>query len=154
MNTIVGIVADHAHLDRVIEAVKAEGVSDEDISVVAPIPDPNITNGQPPQSLATYFANVSEVTMPGLGPLMATGTFFAPFFGEMPSESLVVAPGLVPRLVEVGLSEEQARAQDEHLRDGGILIAVTAKSEGRSRDLRRILDLNHVNHVIIGPKID
>lgn len=152
MNTIVGIVEDHAHLERVILAVKAAHFSDEDISVVAPFPDPAITDGDPPQSLASYFANVSEVTLPGLGPLMATGTFFAPFFGEMPIESPVVASGVVRRLVEIGLSEEQARAQDEHLRGGGILLAICTHQEDRMAYLRRILDIHGVQHVVTGPQ--
>jgi hypothetical protein len=150
MNAIVGIVRDQPHLTAVVADLKAAGF-DNEISVIAPLPDPNITDANTPEGMASYLANLGEVTMPGLGPLLATGAFFAPFFGEMPNESTPDSQHLFERLCALGLSKEQAQEQDDHLRNGGILLAVQASDAEHLAAARGILDRHHVGHVLVGP---
>ena len=80
--------------------------------------------------LAGLLLGTGSVIVPGLGALLVAGPFTA-FMGATGA----LAGGLVGFLVDVGIPEERAIEYEEAIKNGGVLVAVTAdhRSEKKIR---------------------
>jgi hypothetical protein len=84
-------------------------------------------------TLAAIAAIGTSVLVPGLG-LVVSGPILAAFAG---AGAGAVAGGLVGGLIGLGIPESNARAYEQALRDGGVVIGVTPHSGDESS---KILD--------------
>jgi uncharacterized protein YjbJ (UPF0337 family) len=86
-------------------------------------------------ALAAIFAVGSAVAVPGLG-LVVAGPIAAALAG---AGAGAAAGGLIGAMVGAGIPEDRAKAYDEGIRKGGVLIGTRAKDAAEADDLNREL---------------
>jgi len=135
-----GIYPDQASFDRAIEALRAAGFRNSDISAV--VPDRNQTSkdlaheihSKAPEGIATgatagaaaggvlgWLVGVGTLVIPGVGPLLAAGPIVAALAG---AGAAGATGGLVGGLVGAGIPEVEAKRYAGRVRDGGYLLSV------------------------------
>jgi Protein of unknown function (DUF1269) len=79
-----------------------------------------------------WFAALSGLVIPGLGPLLIAGPLFGAFAGA-------TAGGAVGVLVGLGIPEDEAKLYEDRLKKGGILVSVHTDSHAKANQARAIL---------------
>jgi hypothetical protein len=152
---VVGIFKDTKHAGQAVSQLKEAGFT-EDISVLAKDGDyfgelstHNVKNesgekggavGAVVGGLAGLLAGVSSIFIPGLGPLLVAGPFTA-----LMTATGALAGGFMGTLTNVGLTTDAAKAYEDAIRRGEVLVAVTANHEDETR-IRSIMSRHGVSH--------
>jgi len=155
-NTAVfGIYRDRRHAEQAVDALRAAGFRNSDVSVL--LPDNVGTkhfahekNTKAPEGATTgaasggvlggalgWLAGIGALAIPGVGPFIAAG----PIMGALAGAGVGGAVGgLVGALVGMGIPEYEAKRYEGRVRDGGVLLSVHADNSDwvkRAKDILR-----------------
>lgn len=141
-NTAVfGIYRDRRHAEEAVDALRAAGFRNSDVSVL--LPDNVGTKDfahekgtKAPEGTATgaasggvlggalgWLAGIGALAIPGVGPFIAAG----PIMGALAGAGVGGAVGgLVGALVGMGIPEYEAKRYEGRVREGGVLLSVHA----------------------------
>lgn len=147
MTTITRLYDSYAHARIVIRDLKAAGIADSDISVVANQAGASIeeetSNTATGASLgavagggAGLLAGLGMMAIPGVGPVVAAGWLAATLAGAVAGAA---SGGVIGALTELGHTPEDAELYAEGLRRGGTLVTVRADSR-RETEIALIMD--------------
>src|SRR5258707_15065875 len=153
-NTAVfGIYRDYAGVESAVDALKAAGNRNTDISVLFPekegTKDFAVNKGtKAPEGAATgagtgaviggglgWLAGIGALAIPGVGPFIAAGPIVAALAGAGVGGAV---GGLTGALVGMGIPEYEAKRYEGRLTKGGILLSVhcdTSEEVDRAKKL-------------------
>jgi len=134
-----GIYPDRASFERALEALRAAGFRNSDVSAI--LPDRDTTkdlaheiNTKAPEGIAAgagtgaavggvlgWLVGIGAIAIPGIGPLIAAGPVVAALAGAAAAGA---TGGLVGGLVGAGIPEVEAKRYAGRIREGGYLISV------------------------------
>lgn len=143
---VLGIVDSHATANQLIDALQRKGFEPRDFSIivrdtVVKTAHPNgvasaavtgATTGATLGALAGLLVGIGAIAVPGVGALLIGGPIAAALGLTGAAAATVsgavtgaLAGGLVGGLVDLGVPEDEAKAYEERLREGGVLVAVS-----------------------------
>src|ERR1700731_4662321 len=152
---VFGIYPDRSSVDRGVEALKAAGFSNNDVSVL--FPDKQGTKDfaheketKAPEGAATgagtgavlggglgWLAGIGALAIPGLGPFIAAGPIMAALAGAGVGGAV---GGLTGALIGMGIPEYEAKRYEGRVKDGGILLSVHSDSSNETKRAKEILE--------------
>lgn len=169
MQKMVGIFLTEREAAEAVEELKRYGYTTDDISIVTrdrehaeEILDQH--HNKAPEGAAGgaaaggllggvggLLAGLGALAIPGIGPLLAAGPIAAALAGIAVGAT---GGGLVGGLIGLGIPEDEAKAYDEHVGGGRVLLIVEADSESRP-EIEAIFR-NHyaLNHTRLGGSDD
>ena len=136
-----GIFSTRADVERTVDALRAEGFRNTDISVLYPLnvgtkdfaheeaskaPEGATTGGVTGAVLGGalgWLAGIGSLAIPGLGPFIAAGPILAALSGAAAGAAL---GGLTGALIGLGIPEYEAKRYEGKIKEGNILISVHA----------------------------
>lgn len=139
MATVIGVFADEKQAEKAVRALRDEGFTQNEISVVAKGEGDqggdddegglkmgsDVTTGAATGGalggLAGLLAGAGALAIPGLGPIVAAGPIAAGLSGA-------VAGGLAGGLVDWGIPESRGRYFEERVNQGQVLALVKTGS--------------------------
>jgi len=153
--SVFGIARDEDQASRIVESLKLEGFSNDDISVL--LPDKSSTREfahekgtKAPEGAATgagtggvlggvlgWLVGIGALAIPGLGPFIAAGPIMAALGGAAVGGA---AGGLVGGLVGMGIPEFEAKRYESRLREGRILISVHSENSDEVKRAKNIFE--------------
>jgi hypothetical protein len=155
-NTAVfGIYPSYSAVEDGVEALKAAGFRNTDISVLMP---ENVgtkdfaheKNTKAPEGAATgagagallggglgWLVGIGALAIPGVGPFIAAGPIMAALAGLGVGTAL---GGLTGALIGMGIPEYEAKRYEGRVRAGGILLSVHSDSSDWTKKAKSILD--------------
>jgi hypothetical protein len=155
-NTAVfGIYSSYDTVDSAVDALRAAGFRNTDISVLLPKNEGNkdlahVRATKAPEGASAgagsgallggalgWLVGIGALTIPGLGPLIAAGPLVAALAGAGAGGTL---GGVTGALVGSGIPEYEARRYEGRVRHGGILLSVHADDMQWSRKAKEILE--------------
>lgn len=148
-------VSSEAQLHGIIDRLKAEGFTGDDISVL--FPDTKSTrsfayekNTKAPEGTAIgagsgaavggtlgWLAGIGLLAIPGLGPFIAAGPIMAALSGAAVGGTV---GGLTGALVGMGIPELEAKRYEGRLRDGRILVSVHSDNSDETSRAKTIFE--------------
>jgi hypothetical protein len=153
-NTAVfGIFSDREGVERAVDALRAAGFRNTDISVLFPENSgtkdfAHEKHTKAPEGAATggaagvlaggalgWLAGIGAVVIPGIGPFIAAGPIVAALAGAGAGGAV---GGLVGGLAGMGIPEYEAKRYEGRIRKGGILLSVHCDDSewtGRAKDI-------------------
>ena len=153
-NTAVfGIYADRSDVDRAVEALKAAGFSNNDVSALFPENKgtkdfAHEKSTKAPEGATTgagtgvllggglgWLVGIGALAIPGLGPFIAAGPIMAALAGAGVGGAV---GGLTGALIGMGIPEYEAKRYEGQVKDGGTLLSVhcdTSDQISRAKDL-------------------
>lgn len=149
------IARNEAHACRIVDLLKHNGFSDNDVSVL--LADKEGTrdfahekNTKAPEGATTgvatgglvggalgWLAGIGALAIPGIGPLIAAGPILAALSGAAIGAA---AGGLTGALIGMGIPEYEAKRYEGKVRSGNILISVHTDNAEESRRAREIFE--------------
>lgn len=135
MQTLSGLFDTYEHATAAVHALHEAGIAKADISLVSSTP-PDF-EADPVDEGATIgaelgaglggagglLAGLGILTIPGFGPVVATGWLFATAIGALAGAGIGAATGgLVGTLTNAGVSEADAHKLMEKVRSGGAIV--------------------------------
>ena len=155
-NTAVfGIYPNRTSVERAVEAFKAAGFRNIDISVLFPENEgtkdfAHEKNTKAPEGATTgagtgavvggtlgWLAGIGALAIPGLGPFIAAGPIMAALAGAGVGGAL---GGLTGALVGMGIPEYEAKRYEGRVKDGGILLSVHSDNSDWTKRGKEILE--------------
>lgn len=155
-NTAVfGIYTDRSSVDRAVEALKAAGFSNTDVSALFPENKgtkdfAHEKNTKAPEGATTgagtgavlggglgWLAGIGALAIPGLGPFIAAGPIMAALAGAGVGGAV---GGLTGALIGMGIPEYEAKRYEGRVKDGGILLSVHSNSSDETKRAKEILE--------------
>jgi hypothetical protein len=155
-NTAVfGIYADRSSVDHAVEALKAAGFSNSDVSALFPENKgtkdfAHEKNTKAPEGATTgagtgallggglgWLAGIGALAIPGLGPFIAAGPIMAALAGAGVGGAI---GGLTGALVGMGIPEYEAKRYEGRVKDGGILLSVHSDNSDETKKAKEILE--------------
>jgi hypothetical protein len=155
-NTAVfGIYATRTAAERAVDALKADGFRNTDISVLFPenvgTKDFAIDKGtKAPEGATTgagsgavlggtlgWLAGIGALAIPGLGPFIAAGPIMAALAGAGVGGAV---GGLTGALIGMGIPEYEAKRYEGRVKKGGILLSVHSDSSEWTTRAKDILE--------------
>ena len=155
-NTAVfGIYPHHTSVERGVEALRAAGFSNNDISVLFPKNEgtkdfAHEKNTKAPEGASTgagtgavlggalgWLVGVGALAIPGLGPFIAAGPIMAALAGAGVGGAV---GGLTGALIGMGIPEYEAKRYEGRVKDGGILLSVHSNSSEEVKRAKAILE--------------
>jgi hypothetical protein len=155
-NTAVfGIYPEYANVENGVDALKAAGFRNTDISVLFP---ENVgtkdfahkKETKAPEGTATgatagaliggglgWLAGIGALAIPGLGPFIAAGPIMAALAGVGAGG---VVGGITGALVGMGIPEYEAKRYEGRVKDGGILLSVHSDNSEWTKRAKEILE--------------
>lgn len=155
-NTAVfGIYPDYASVENGVDALKAAGYRNTDISVLFP---ENVgtkdfahkKETKAPEGAATgagagaliggglgWLAGIGALAIPGLGPFIAAGPIMAALAGVGVGGAV---GGLAGALVGMGIPEYEAKRYEGRVKSGGILLSVHSDNSEWTKRAKEILE--------------
>lgn len=153
--SIFGIFKDKLSLEVAVDQLKTAGFSNNDISAL--LPDEHGTKDfahekhtKAPEGAATgasagavlggalgWLVGVGALAIPGVGPLIAAGPIMAMLAGLGVGGAV---GGLSGALIGMGLPEFEAKRYEDKLKDGQILLSVSANSSDEIKRAKQILE--------------
>jgi hypothetical protein len=138
MDMVVGLFDYYSNLDWAVEALENYGVDSDRISLVALDKDTieiamtgslGAADAASDAGLVGLLAGLSAFVVPGVGPVIATGTLASALFVTLgtttPGARLQDGTGgLFTVLIDLGFSREDAEFYVEGVKQGGILVCV------------------------------
>ena len=151
---VFGIYPDRSSVDRGVEALRAGGFSNNDVSVL--FPDKQGTKDfaheketKAPEGAATgagtgavlggglgWLAGIGALAIPGLGPFIAAGPIMAALAGAGVGGAV---GGLTGALIGMGIPEYEAKRYEGRVKDGGILLSVHSDSSDETKRAKEML---------------
>lgn len=155
-NTAVfGIYPDYASVENGVDALKAAGFRNTDISVLFPenvgskdfahekgtkAPE-GATTGAGTGALIGgglgWLAGIGALAIPGLGPFIAAGPIMAALAGVGVGGAV---GGITGALIGMGIPEYEAKRYEGRVRDGGILLSVHSDDSDWTKRAKEILE--------------
>src|SRR5713226_3402135 len=155
-NTAVfGIFPNYAGVERGVDALKAAGFRNTDISVLFPenagTKDfAHKKDTKAPEGASTgagagallggglgWLAGIGALAIPGLGPFIAAGPIMAALAGAGVGGAV---GGLAGALIGMGIPEYEAKRYEGRVKDGGILLSVHSDSSDETKRAKEILE--------------
>jgi hypothetical protein len=151
-----GIYPDRPSFEAAVDALRAAGFRNSDISAVLPERDRTTKDlaheihTKAPEGAATgagtgaaaggvlgWLIGIGALTIPGVGVLAAAGPIVAALAG---AGAAGAAGGLVGALVGAGIPEIEAKRYAGRIREGGYLISVHGDDKGWAKKAEEILE--------------
>jgi hypothetical protein len=154
-NTAVfGIYSSYSAVESAVDALKAAGFRNTDISVLMP---ENVgtkdfaheKNTKAPEGAATgagtglvlggglgWLVGIGALAIPGLGPLIAAGPIMAALAGVGVGTAV---GGFAGGLIGMGIPEYEAKRYEGRIKEGGILLSVHSDSSDWTKKAKEIL---------------
>jgi hypothetical protein len=144
-NLVSAVFDDHANAERAVSDLRAAGVADSAISIVAQHDGKNTTtdgSGSETQEFVGKVAagagigtllGIAALAIPGVGPLAAAGAIAS---SAIPGAALTgaalggAAGGLEKVMTDHGVSHEVATYYSSHVNDGGVFVSVDLSRAG------------------------
>jgi hypothetical protein len=155
-NTAVyGIFATRTDVERAVDALRAEGYRNTDISVLYPLNQgtkdfAHEQDSKAPEGATTgavtgavlggalgWLAGIGSLAIPGLGPFIAAGPIMAALAGAGAGGAV---GGVTGALVGFGIPEYEAKRYEGRVKDGGILLSVHCDDSEWTRKAKEILE--------------
>jgi len=155
-NTAVfGIYRDEMSVSNAVDALRAEGFRNTDISVLFPENEgtkdfAHEKNTKAPEGAATgatsgavlggglgWLAGIGALAIPGLGPFIAAGPIMAALAGAGAGG---VVGGLTGALVGMGIPEYEAKRYEGRVKEGGILLSVHSDNSEWTKRAKELLE--------------
>jgi len=155
-NTAVfGIYTGRSSVETAVEALKAPGFSNSDVSVLFPENQgtkdfAHEKNTKAPEGATTgagtgallggglgWLAGIGALAIPGLGPFIAAGPIMAALAGAGVGGAV---GGLTGALIGMGIPEYEAKRYEGRVKDGGILLSVHSNSSEETKKTKEILE--------------
>jgi hypothetical protein len=153
--SVFGIYTTYADVEHGVDALKAAGFSNRDISVLFPesagtkdfavakatkAPE-GATAGAGTGAVAGgalgWLLGIGALSIPGLGPFIAAGPIMAALAGAGIGGTV---GGLAGALVGMGIPEYEAKRYEGRVKDGGILLSVHSDSSDWTKRAKEILE--------------
>jgi hypothetical protein len=149
-NTAVfGIYPNRTSVDSAVDALKAAGFRNTDISVLFP-EKTGTKNTKAPEGATTgagtgallggglgWLAGIGALAIPGLGPFIAAGPIMAALAGAGVGGAV---GGLTGALIGMGIPEYEAKRYEGRVKDGGILLSVHSDDSQWTKKAKEILE--------------
>jgi len=158
------IYSDSAHFEAALEALRAAGFRNSDISAIIPERDRTTKdlaaeiNTKTPEGVATgagagaavggvlgWLVGIGALTIPGIGPLVAAGPIVAALAG---AGAVGATGGLVGGLIGAGIPEIEAKRYAGRIRGGGYLISVHCDDREWATRAKEILETTSGQDVV------
>jgi hypothetical protein len=155
-NTAVfGIYPTYADVEEGVEALKAAGFRNTDISILMPenVGTKDLAhekNTKAPEGAAAgggtglvvggalgWLVGIGALAIPGVGPLIAAGPIMAALAGIGVGTAV---GGLTGGLIGMGIPEYEAKRYEGRVREGGILLSVHSDSSEWTKKAKEILE--------------
>jgi hypothetical protein len=155
-NTAVfGIYRDQTGVENAVDALKAAGFRNTDISVLFPENEgtkdfAHEKNTKAPEGAATgagtgvlvggtlgWLAGIGALAIPGIGPFIAAGPIVAALAGAGVGGTV---GGLTGALVGMGIPEYEAKRYEGRVKSGGILLSVHSDNSEWTGRAKKILE--------------
>jgi hypothetical protein len=155
-NTAVfGIYPHHTSVESGVDALKAAGFSNNDISVLFPENEgtkdfAHEKNTKAPEGASAgagtgavlggglgWLVGIGALAIPGLGPFIAAGPIMAALAGAGVGGAV---GGLTGALIGMGIPEYEAKRYEGRVKDGGILLSVHSDSSDEVKRAKAILE--------------
>ncbi|WP_156951078.1 general stress protein [Saccharibacillus sacchari] len=169
MQKMVGVFLTEREAAEAVEELKSHGYQTGDISIVTrnrehaeEILDQH--HNKAPEGAAGGAAaggilggvggllvGLGALAIPGIGPLLAAGPIAAALAGIAVGAT---GGGLVGGLIGLGIPEDEAKAYDEHVGGGRVLLIVEANSESRPEVEAIFRNQYALNHTRLGGSDD
>lgn len=147
--TVVGVFQDLGAAEGVLEELRRAGFARDQLSIVgkdrgrAGIGGPEakaagagaVLGGIAGGALG-WLLGIGALTIPGIGPIIAAGALATTLGGVAAG---AVAGGLIGALVGLGIPEAEARGYEATVREGGVLVVVTASTYDEEERAEEIL---------------
>lgn len=168
MKTVLGIFSDREQAESALTELEKKGYSPKDISIITkevspgnysgPVEDATTktvggaTTGGLIGGIAGLLIGIGAITIPGIGAFLIGGPLAAALGSTGAAATTVsgaatgaLAGGIVGALTSIGVPAESAKVYEERLREGGVLLAISAKdADGAVRD---ILQDHHADQI-------
>ena len=162
-NTVVfGIFSDRIPLDHAVDALKASGFRNEDISVL--MSDSGSTREfahekqtKAPEGAATgatagaaiggtlgWLTGIGALAIPGVGPFIAAGPIMAALAGAGVGGAV---GGISGALIGMGIPEYEAKRYEGFVKNGGILLSVHTDNSEWTTKAKDVLNQNGAKDV-------
>jgi hypothetical protein len=152
---VLGIYTDRSSVGRAVEALKAAGFSNNDVSAL--FPENRGTkdfahekNTKAPEGATTgagagallggglgWLVGIGALAIPGLGPFIAAGPIMAVLAGAGVGGAV---GGLTGALIGMGIPEYEAKRFEGRVKDGGILLSVHSDNSNEIKKAKEILE--------------
>src|ERR1039457_3109879 len=155
-NTAVfGIYTDRSSVERAVEALKAAGFSNNDVSALFPENQgtkdfAHEKNTKAPEGATAgagtgallggglgWLVGIGALAIPGLGPFIAAGPIMAALAGAGVGGAV---GGLTGALIGMGIPEYEAKRYEGRVKDGGILLSVHSDDSAWTKKAKEILE--------------
>jgi hypothetical protein len=155
-NTAVfGIYPNRTSVESAVDALKAEGFRNTDISVLFPEKTgtkdfAHEKSTKAPEGATTgagtgavlggglgWLAGIGALAIPGLGPFIAAGPIMAALAGAGVGGAV---GGLTGALIGMGIPEYEAKRYEGRVKDGGILLSVHSDDSQWTKKAKEILE--------------
>jgi len=141
-------------LTSCVDALRAAGFRNTDISVLAPVNEGTKDIGhekatKAPEGAAVgaasgalvggvlgWLVGIGSLTIPGLGPLIAAGPIMALLAG---AGGAGIAGGVIGGLAGLGVPEYEAKRYEGRVKNGGILLSVHVDDSDWKKSAERIM---------------
>ena len=155
MPTVSAVFDNHSEADRAISDLRAAGVSDRAISMIAKGEDgqgkAHETDGAGEKAGSVLSKGalgagvgaalgVAALAIPGVGPLVAAGAIAEAAVGGAAVTGTALgaaAGGLAGLFSKHGVSDDDARYYETHVNQGGVFVSVDTSQGGASDELAR-----------------
>ena len=152
---VLGVYSTYAAVERAVDALKAAGFRNTDISVLFPA---NVGNKEFAHEKGTkapegatagggsgvivggalgWLAGIGALAIPGLGPFIAAGPIMAALAGSAVGG---VVGGVAGALIGLGIPEYEAKRYEGRLQKGGILLSVHSDDSEWTKHAKEVLE--------------
>ncbi len=152
--TVVGVFDGPRHAEQALNDLKDSGFTPEQVSVVArdnrETRDMVESTGMGGEGAGTgaflggitggilgWMVGIGALAIPGVGPIVAAGALATTLGGAALG---AVAGGLIGALTDMGVPEEHAKGYEENVRQGSILLTVSANTDEQARQAHGIFN--------------
>jgi hypothetical protein len=162
-NTAVfGIYREQLEVERAVDALKAAGFRNTDISALFPENQgtkdfAHEKNTKAPEGATTgagtgallggglgWLAGIGALAIPGVGPLIAAGPIVAALAGAGVGGAV---GGLTGALIGMGIPEYEAKRYEGRVKEGGILLSVHSDNSEWTKRAKEILESTGAQNV-------
>lgn len=160
--SVICIVPTEVEADRIVDAIRTAGFSNNDVSFL--LPDKGTSkdlghekHSKAPEGASTgagagmvlggalgWLAGVGALAIPGVGPFVAAGPIMAMLSGAAIGGA---AGGATGGLIGLGLPEFEAKQYESKLKDGNILVSVHTEDGDQAKRAEEIFKTNGAKDV-------
>ena len=161
-NLVSAVFDDQSEAERAVSELRAAGVSDSAISIIAQQEGKNTTTDGSGTEAATdiigktalgagagTLLGIAALAIPGVGPLVAAGAIAA---SAIPGAALTgaaigaAAGGLAGLLTDHGVDDEDAGYYEDRVNNGGVFVSVDTQDAGLDAQSARDILYNAGGH--------